>query len=131
MLIKVNELWRYPGVEVLIKDDLATSYIPKGYYKYIDKDHDGVYTMLNQRNNLCYLDTYDDESIIQVTENEPLDRIKNCIKGYTIEMMGLIQDGWTCDENAGLNLIPYKEKLNEYIELEKMIKESNGILDED
>jgi len=130
MLIKVNELWKYAGAEVLIKDDLATPYIPKGYYKYIDKDSDGTYMMLNQRNNLCYLDTYDSDSIIQVTENEPMNRVRNCIEGYTVEMMGLIQDGWTCDSGNNLDLTPYKQKLNEYINLENMIRGKDEILDD-
>jgi len=126
MLIKVNDLWKFPGVEILIKEDLSNKYLDIGYYRYIDKSNDGVYMLLDARDEICHLEEYDDESTIQVTQNDILQRILNCINGQSVQIMGLIQDGWVEDANDGFNLTPYKEKLNEYIKLSKQLTGSKN-----
>jgi len=126
MILKVNDLWKFPGVEILIKEDLSSKYLSIGYYRYIDKIDDGCYMLLDARDEICHLDEYDEDSTVQVTQNDILQRILNCIDGQTVQIMGLIQDGWVEDTNNSFNLTPYKEKLNEYINLAKQLTGSKN-----
>ena len=118
MIVSLENIWRYPGVNVHIKD-LDIEDIEDGFYKFISNETDAL-MFLDKNNQLVYIDEYEDSDIITAMHTDVKERLQNLIDGTSIEMLGLIKDGWVQMESTSygtLDLTPYMDKLSNYIDI--------------
>ena len=129
MKVKLSKLWQHLGTEVHITEEIADEHCPMGFYNIIEKGHDECYMFLNSAGSeLFYLEEWDDEMEINITSSDIEDRVEALVNAYSIQIIGLIADGWT--EGGHMDLTPYHDTLKEYKKLLNIIKEEekeNGI----
>jgi len=126
MKIKVKDLWQYIGVEIHISEEVAEEYCPIGFYNIIERSQDECFMLINSaRTQLFHLCEYDDEQEIKITNSDIKARVEALVDGYTIQIIGLIADGWS--EGGGMDLTPYNNMLKEYKKLlDIIIREDDG-----
>jgi len=124
MKIKLDNLWKYTGIEVYV-DSLATEYLPKGVYTFVEKGSDGELRLYNKTEGSCAFEEYDEETEVGVNFDfyTPESRLKNLIEAQSAVILDLINDGWCENENVHFKLTPELEKLKSYQTLSKILND--------
>ena len=112
--IALGDLWSYCGVRTVIGEEVMI---------FVEREMEDSSLHFMKDGTSFYLDGYEDDTeiIIDVTSAE--DRCTNLIQSYGIVVIGLIEDGWSLDDDD-YNLKPYYTKLEELTKLK-------GILEDD
>ena len=121
MQVKLGKIWQIEGVQVSIPEEIANEYVPAGIYHFITKGDDDSLMLLGH-GKLFYIEDYEDDFEILVTDMDVKNRLDALIEAYTILNIQLISDGWSVDGKKYFNLNEFNNKLKSYINLREVLK---------
>ncbi len=111
MKIKVTDLWKYKGHNVMVQDGFD---IPKGLYKMIELTTDQSPGLLDSNNRVQYMETFTDEDEVTLMATTLEEQLENLVAGYGSIMIDLIAEDWTEDPTSNFDITPYKHKFKAY-----------------